>query len=263
MTLSYDVFHNDNQNAEWVVLIHGFGGNRKMWNRQLDALKERYHVLNFDLPGHGESEDMPRERDLLAAIVDSIYQAMETQGISAAHFMGVSLGTVLAILMAMRHQDAVIDMVLCGVIIGVNGYGTALMHAANAVHGILPYMWLYKLMAWVLMPRKQSSFSRRLFIQSAKRLGRKHFDFWLVALMAARKTFSICAEHIAQKPKLCVMGEHDDVFLKMLLRANREAYGFQIQTIANCGHLCNIEKAKEFNSIALSFLQNEQHVIQA
>jgi pimeloyl-ACP methyl ester carboxylesterase len=38
-----------------IVLIHGFGENRKIWKPILPALKE-YHVIIPDLPGTGESE---------------------------------------------------------------------------------------------------------------------------------------------------------------------------------------------------------------
>ena len=38
-----------------VVLIHGFGLNRAMWQWQLPALVPHFTVLTYDLPGHGES----------------------------------------------------------------------------------------------------------------------------------------------------------------------------------------------------------------
>jgi pimeloyl-ACP methyl ester carboxylesterase len=41
-----------------VVLIHGYGVNRKMWNPQLDALKD-CRVINIDVRGHGLSRPCP------------------------------------------------------------------------------------------------------------------------------------------------------------------------------------------------------------
>jgi len=256
MQLSYDITRHEREDSEWVVLIHGFGGNRGMWGRQMNTLRQKYHILNIDLPGHGDSEDVPPQGDLMTATVEAIYTTMRQNGIDKAHFMGVSLGTIFAILMGMMHPEVVIDMVLCGVIIGVNGIGGVLLNIANIVKGFVPYLWLYKLMARVLLPRRKSDFSRRLFIKSAKRLGEQQFRFWMLSMIAAKKNFAISAEHIANMPKLCVMGEHDSLFLRMLLRANREDYGFLIKTIADCGHLCNIEKPKEFNELAVAFFAN-------
>ena len=264
MNLSYDIFYNDNRDAEWVVLIHGFGGNRKMWKKQLALLKERFHVLNFDLPGHGESQNAPlAEDDLINSTVDAIHATMQERGIERAHFMGLCLGSVFTILTAIKYRESVIDMVLCGVIIGVNGFGSLLINAAHLVHKFIPYMWLYKLIAWIIMPKKQSRFSRKMFIRSAKRLGKKQFNFWFAAIMAAKKTYKVCTEYIANTPKLCIMGENDKLFLKMLQKEKCEEFGFQIKTIADCGHLCNIEKANEFNTVALSFLQNRLQMAEA
>ena len=38
-----------------VVLIHGFGLNRTMWQWQRPALMPHFSVLTYDLLGHGES----------------------------------------------------------------------------------------------------------------------------------------------------------------------------------------------------------------
>ena len=42
-----------------VVLIHGLGLNRKMWQWQLDALTPHFKVIYYDLLGHGESAKPP------------------------------------------------------------------------------------------------------------------------------------------------------------------------------------------------------------
>jgi 2-succinyl-6-hydroxy-2,4-cyclohexadiene-1-carboxylate synthase len=46
---------------ENLVLLHGFAGTRRTWDRVVDRLApERYTPLALDLPGHGEAADAPR-----------------------------------------------------------------------------------------------------------------------------------------------------------------------------------------------------------
>lgn len=43
--------HNDS-----VVLIHGLGGKASLeWDKTINALKDNYHIITFDLPGFGKS----------------------------------------------------------------------------------------------------------------------------------------------------------------------------------------------------------------
>ena len=47
------------QTEPTVVLIHGLGLNREVWQWQVPALCDSYHVLTYDLFGHGASAEPP------------------------------------------------------------------------------------------------------------------------------------------------------------------------------------------------------------
>ena len=38
-----------------VVMIHGFGGSKAVWQPQIAEFSRRYRVIALDLPGHGDS----------------------------------------------------------------------------------------------------------------------------------------------------------------------------------------------------------------
>ncbi len=42
-------------NKKTIILIHGFMGNLTDWRAQVDILKNEFHLLLIDLPGHGRS----------------------------------------------------------------------------------------------------------------------------------------------------------------------------------------------------------------
>jgi pimeloyl-ACP methyl ester carboxylesterase len=56
-------------------------------------------------------------------------------------------------------------------------------------------------------------------------------------------------------PALFVMGSEDHMFLpsiKKLVQAHQQT---RIEIIANCGHVVNVDAAKEFNTISLQFMK--------
>ena len=58
-----DIKHGSFQGTSWskegtgspVILVHGLGMNRQMWQWQMDSLTPNFSVICFDLLGHGES----------------------------------------------------------------------------------------------------------------------------------------------------------------------------------------------------------------
>ena len=45
------------ENGPYVILIHGLGLNKDMWEWQTRDLSKNYSLITYDLIGHGESKD--------------------------------------------------------------------------------------------------------------------------------------------------------------------------------------------------------------
>ncbi|MDE0204141.1 MAG: alpha/beta fold hydrolase [Rhodospirillaceae bacterium] len=87
-----------------VVLIHGFGLNRAMWQWQLPALTPQFSVLTYDLLGHGESAP-PAGTPCLAMFSRQLLGLMDRCGIERAAIVGFSLGGMIARRAALDHPD--------------------------------------------------------------------------------------------------------------------------------------------------------------
>ena len=87
-----------------VVLIHGFGLNRAMWQWQLPALTPHFSVLTYDLLGHGESA-RPTGTPDLAMFSAQLLGLMDCSGIARAAVAGFSLGGMIARRFALDHPD--------------------------------------------------------------------------------------------------------------------------------------------------------------
>ena len=87
-----------------VVLIHGFGLNRAMWQWQLPALTPHFGALTYDLLGHGESPPPAGTPDL-AMFSGQLLRLVDRCGIERAAVVGFSLGGMIARRFALDHPD--------------------------------------------------------------------------------------------------------------------------------------------------------------
>ncbi len=78
-----------------VVLIHGLGLRRAMWQWQLPALVPHFRVLTYDLLGHGESAK-PLGKPQLATFAAQLLGLLDRCGIERAALVGFSLGGMIA-----------------------------------------------------------------------------------------------------------------------------------------------------------------------
>ncbi len=87
-----------------VVLVHGMGLNRAMWQWLLPALTPRFRVLSFDLIGHGESAD-PVGQPALQTFAAQIIELLDACGLTRCAVVGFSLGGMIARRFAIDHPN--------------------------------------------------------------------------------------------------------------------------------------------------------------
>lgn len=94
----------------WIVLSNSLGANLHMWAPQTDVLTQNYRVLRYDTRGHGESDapDGPYSFDDLLGDVTGLMDAYE---IETAAFMGLSMGGMTGLGLALEHADRVTRVV--------------------------------------------------------------------------------------------------------------------------------------------------------
>ena len=97
--------------APVVVLANSLGASRGMWDPQVPALAERYRVISYDARGHGDSPSPPGPCTL-DDLVDDVVALLDRVGAERAHLVGVSLGGMTAMRMAVREPQRVHRAVL-------------------------------------------------------------------------------------------------------------------------------------------------------
>jgi pimeloyl-ACP methyl ester carboxylesterase len=254
--LHYKAIETSKQN-EWIVFIHGAGGSSSIFYRQVKAFRKEFNLLLIDLHGHGKSKGkMEMESYTYEQVARDVLAVLDHLKISSAHFVGVSLGTIVIHAIYEFAPEKVASMIMGGAVLKFNFRSRFLLALGNACKYFIPYMWLYKLFAWILMPKSNHSHSRNIFVKEAKVLGHREFIKWFRTSDQVERMYERFRRIIVHVPQLYIMGREDHMFLPIIKKTIQASASTIVHIIDNCGHVCNIDRSDEFNEITLSFLRN-------
>lgn len=256
--LSYSVYKNENT-TKWVTFVHGAGGSSSIWFRQIRAFQSEFNVLLIDLRGHGESQSPAKQNNnqkyTFEVVSNDILEVLDHLNIQKSHFIGISLGTILIRDLAERNPEKVESMVMGGAILKLNVRSKFLIGFGNVFKSVVPYIFLYKLFAFIIMPKKNHKESRSLFVKEAKKLAQKEFKRWYKLTAELTPLLSLFRMKDVKIPTLYIMGEQDHLFLPSIKEVISKHLSARLHVIKNCGHVVNVEQPVEFNTEVLSFLK--------
>ncbi|MBD3615712.1 MAG: alpha/beta hydrolase [Gracilimonas sp.] len=251
--------YKSSEERDWVVFVHGAGGSSSIWFSQLRDFKKHFNVLMIDLRGHGKSKDLLQkyyEEDYSFEFISKdILEVLDHLKIEKAHFIGVSLGTIIIRTIGEIAPERVKSAILCGAITRLNVRSRILVFLGHMFKRFIPYMWLYKFFAWIIMPRKRHAKSRNLFIREAKKLYQKEFLRWFKLTNEVNPLLKYFKEKEVESPMLYIMGSEDHMFLPPVQQIVNKHKNSTLQVIKNCGHVCNVERPGAFNRLSIQYLK--------
>ncbi len=87
-----------------MVLSNSLGSSLAMWDDQMDLLTSQFRVLRYDTRGHGQSET-PSGDYSFAQLIGDVIGLMDHFGIDKASYMGLSMGGMTGMGLALNHPD--------------------------------------------------------------------------------------------------------------------------------------------------------------
>jgi len=96
-----------------ILLTHGFGATSRMWDEQIEEFTDRYRLILWDLPGHGESA-APKKTTTPDSLVAIMLTILDAAHAASTVLIGLGIGGALALRFWRVHRERVRALVLIG-----------------------------------------------------------------------------------------------------------------------------------------------------
>ncbi|MCA0971459.1 alpha/beta hydrolase [Halobacillus litoralis] len=256
--LEYKIFGED-PSKEYVVLLHGIGGSASVFFPQIKGYKEHFNVIVVHLRGHKNSPSVYEVDDFsFKRAARDVIDVLDEIGLEKAHFVGISLGSVLIHQVMALEPGRVQSAVLGGAITKMSPVAKSFFFIGRMVKNFTPHIWLYALFAKILMPRKNHTESRNAFIKEASRMKREEFLGWYEIAHNVRETFENVPALTADIPKLYIMGSGDHMFKRDVVRDIRNVPHAYLKIVSDAGHVVNLDDSDTFNEHSMAFMRQKE-----
>jgi pimeloyl-ACP methyl ester carboxylesterase len=253
------VSYNDHgpDDAAVIIFIHGFPLNKSMWDIQVEALKENYRVISYDIRGHGDSDPGSDEFFIELFVLD-LLRLMEKLRIEKSILCGLSLGGYIALNAVLKHPDRFDGLILndtqciadtpeikenrCQAIIRIMKNG-AEQYADEIIKNLFaPESFTKK--------KNVVATAREMIIGTTK-----HSLCNTLHALAERK--ETCTQlHEINIPVLIMVGKEDKITPVAAARQMHEKIlNSKLEIIQQAGHLSNLEDPTAFNTHLVKFLE--------
>lgn len=237
-----------------VLLLHGLGGGLLDWEPQMAPLSAHYRVLRLDVRGHGSS-DKPRGRYRVEDFTSDAAAVLGEAGAGPAHIVGLSMGGMIAMQLALDAPDLVRSLVLANTGPEVRGENAAErlgIWQRRILTRLLSMERFATLLAERLFPEPdqeamQANFRRRWSANDPRAYRESYLALlrWSVASRLPQ----------IRQPTLVVHSEFDYTSLERKRRWAERIPQARIATIAGGRHAVSMDKAADFNRVVLEFLE--------
>lgn len=242
------------EEGPWLILLHGISGSTRCWKYQTESFNKHFHVLNLDLAGHGNSTSLGTEKYCGAIIANQIRILMDRLAIDKAHYLGLSLGTIIQQYFSQLFPERVLSMIYASPITKPNYLSRFFNTFADKVFLKIFSKNIYlKLMAKMMLPGKAHKKSRDFFLQETFSMENKEFLKWWKLIVQGDHYYYLSNSNI---PALIVAGKKDFCFYKDAIKLKDKYSNCQFVEMKDAGHVFIFQKANKFNNIAINYIKS-------
>ena len=242
--------------GDLVLFLHGVGGNKLNWSREVRSLSRHFHAAAWDMRGYGDSDDYEgplRFEDLSADLL----RVLAYFGARRAHLVGLSMGGRIAFDFLHRHEDRVLSLTVCSGSHRAGEMDPARRHAflesrlRPLKEGKTPAD-IAPTVARSLVGPNASPAAYEALVDSMRLL---RTDGYMKALEAVSLHDGGIVLESIRTPTLLIAASDDKLVPPTVMRRMAESIsGSEYSEIADCGHLSNLEQPDAFEQVLLGFL---------
>ena len=227
-----------------ILLTHGFAASSRMWAGQIEAFRDRYRVIAWDMRGHGETDSPADPADYSEpATVADMAAILDACGLDRAVIGGLSLGGYMSLAFNLTHPRRTRALMLFDTGPGYNnprgreGWNEFAIARAEAFE----------------------TSGLEALGQSAEVLAARHRSAEGLAkaargMLTQRDARVIQSLAAIDKPALALTGANDRNFLAAHRYMSETIPGAMSVLIDDAGHAANIDQPQAFNAAVETFL---------
>jgi pimeloyl-ACP methyl ester carboxylesterase len=238
------IYYEQRGGGPSVLLSHGYSASARMWQGQMDALADSYHLIAWDMRGHDRS-DSPDDPALYSheATIHDMAAVLDACGVGRAIIAGLSLGGFMSLAFRLAHPTRTEALMLFDTGPGYRkdegreewnrlADSTALAYEKNGLSAAGAG-------AEVAVARHRSA------------QGLAHAARGMLSQKDARVIESL---PLIELPTLILVGENDVQFRPSADYMAAKIPGAEKVILERAGHAANIDQPEAFNAAMRSFL---------
>ena len=254
-TASMETHYSDEGRADGppIVFSNSLGANITMWQPQVDHFKSDFRVIRYDHRGHGKSEVTPGPYSFEQLCNDAV-ALMDALNIERAHFVGLSMGGMTALGLALDHPDRLLSICSANCVATIPAEGLKIWDeriAAITAGGLEPILD-GTLQRWFTEPTIKTRPEEMAAVRS------------MIAATPVKGYLGCCGalkqlnylERLGQieLPTLFISGMHDQGAPVAAMREMQKRVAGSVYVELDAAHVSNIERPQEFNRALGDFL---------
>lgn len=249
--------------GEPLVLLMGLGAYARKWEKHAAVYRKHFQCILIDNRGSGRSDKPELEAYTTEMMAEDAVAVMDALGIKRAHIHGISMGGAIAQIIAAKHPERVISLILTSTFARPDNYYTRGISLLRDSVGVLDGATFGRLVQYIIYSAHY--FNTHLDDIMADAAADADDPLPMPAY-AYRAQCNACLTHDAlpllkdiKAPTLVAAGD-SDLFStpETTQQLVQGIEGARLYLCRNGGHVHHWEALEQFNDATLSFLLNHR-----
>ncbi len=258
------IAYEERGQGEVLLFLHGIGGNRRNWERELRHFGRHWRAVAMDFRGYGDSDSLEDGFEFTDFVHD-VLAVLDTMGARRAHVVGLSMGGLVAQALYSHVPERVLSLALVACRAADEPVLPPGRREAFIRERLEPLRTggpeaLAASLAPALLGPAASAEAREAVMDSLRRVRPESYFRIMDARMRVAPMIELASVRV---PTLVVGADEDTVAPLEQMRALAAAIrGARLHEMHDgVGHLINLERPEEFQQVLEQFLADlkERH----
>ena len=257
---SINVIEHGDSNNQTIIFIHAFPLCNRMWDPQVEAFKNDYHILTYDNRSFGYSEDDSGSLTI-DSHVDDLFSIIEELKIIKPVICGLSMGGYIALRSLERNSSVSKAVILCDTrsLADDNAGKLKRFEQIKQIKQGERNEYVEGLLKNLISPKTlNGNEDKQKIVGFIKEIASWQKDSAIAGAlltMAARTDTTDSLVNV-NMPALIIVGADDKFTPESPSRLmNEKLKGSMLKIIPDAGHFANMENTEAFNSEVIKFLK--------